>query len=481
MTTSYDQVRYPNWPVARSHPGSLGALAKLLGREIVSFSRCRVLEIACSEGVNIANMAIGAPRSEFWGIDLAESAIERGRETVELAGLANVVLKAADLRDLDAAPGMFDYIIAHGVYSWIPKEAREGLMTLIGRKLSPNGLAFVSYNVFPGCRARQTIRDFLTFALRGVSDPEERLTAARAALEYQLAGWDEKDSFQKELIEAARNNLERPIEVLFHDEMGEHWSPQFLMDVVEAARAQGLDYLADAHPDELSDGLFPSERFDAALSRTGGDWAHYGQWLDFTNLRRFRWSVFCRAGAPMRRIATPGRVIGFYAMADLTPAPGPDKKVFAFKGKGGVEFETDDERLGGIFEKLAAGEAVALDEFADAPSVVESLLRLYVASALSLSTEPPLFTKQIADKPLASPLARAQSQMGDNVLASLHHRPVRMEDPFWSHFLPKLDGAHSQEDLALFVAEAANKPLEDARKMIPGALGEVAGNRLLMR
>ena len=480
MTTSYDRVRYPNWPVARSHPGHVGAMTRLMGREIVPFSRSRVLEIACGEGINIANMAVGAPGARFVGIDLAPSSIERGSAVVAKAGLSNVALNVADIRDESATVGDFDYIIAHGVYSWVPDDARQAIMTMIGRKLSANGVAFLSYNAFPGCRARETIRDFLRFALRGVEDPAERMDMARAALDYQISGWSEDEPLQKALRDAAKDNLRRPIEVLFHDEMSEFWRPQFLHDVVAAARGQGLDYLADAHPQGLQDGLFPSERFEAARPHTGGDWAAFEQWLDFTDLRAFRWSLFCRAGAPIDRLARPERVAGLYACADLTAAPGEGKMDFAFRGKNGVEFETGDARLGGLLERLSRGEAVLLDEFIDAPGVVEAVLKLTVNSALSLSTEPPLFSRVAGEKPLASPLARAQAALGENVLAALHHKPVRMEDPFWQKFLPQIDGAHTHEDLARFVVTAGGRTIEEARRMISGALAEVVGNRLMM-
>jgi hypothetical protein len=480
MTTIYDRVRYPNWPVARSHPAHTGALAQLLGREVAPFSHCRVLEVACSEGVNIANMAVSAPGSQFVGVDLAQSAIERGAAMVAAAGLKNVELKIADIRDAAALEGEFDYIIAHGVYSWVSAEVRHALMTTIGKRLSRNGLAFLSYNVFPGCRVRETIRDYLTHVLRDVEDSQLRMEGAKAALEYQISGWAEDDPFQQALIAAARDNLRRPIEVLFHDEMGEVWEPQFLSDVVAAARAQGLDYLADAHPSALNDGMFPSIRFDAARPRTGGDWARFEQLLDFTDMRPFRWSLFCNAGDAIERIATPDRVIGLYASASLAPAPGPGKKAFAYRGKNGVEFETDDPDLGGLFGRLSQEQAVLLDEYAAAPGVVEALLRLYVNSAVTLSTEPPAYTLTPGDKPLASPLARAQAGRSEAVLAALHHKPVRMEDPFWNVFLQQLDGTKTHEDLAQFVVEATGKPIDEARRLVPAALNEVAGNRLLM-
>jgi hypothetical protein len=481
MTTVYDRVRYPNWPNTRTHPATVAALAQLLGRKCAPLTRLRVLEVACSEGVNIANMAVGAPDSAFLGIDIAESAIARGTETIAWAGLANVQLRVADIRDAEAVQGEFDYIVAHGVYSWVSADVRAALMTMIGKKLSANGVAFISYNVFPGCRVRETIRDYLVHALRDIADPGERMEAARAALEYQMSGWSKDKPFQKALLEAAENNLQRPIEVLFHDELGEVWEPQFLSDVCAAARARGLDYLADAHPSVLNDGLFPSVRFDAAKKQTGGDWVKFEQLLDFTDMRPFRWSLFCRAGERIERIATPDRVVGLYASADLKPAPGPGKKAFAFREKGGVEFETDDETLGGLLDRLSREQAVLLDDYAASPDVVEALLRLYVNSAVTLSTEPPIFTLTPSEKPLASPLARAQARRGEDVLAALHHKPVRMEDPFWSQFLQRLDGTQTHEDLAQFIVVAAGKTIEEARRLTPDALKEVAGNRLLMR
>ena len=42
-------------------------------------------------------------------------------------GLSNVDLQAADIMDLPDAFGSFDYIIAHGLYSWV-------LMKCAGRR-----------------------------------------------------------------------------------------------------------------------------------------------------------------------------------------------------------------------------------------------------------------------------------------------------------------------------------------------------------
>ena len=114
MANVYDVVRYPNWPVPETHPATLGAFAALVGRSFAPFRACSVLEIGCGEGVNLMSMALGAPASEFVGIDLAEAPIAQGRATAQASGLANVTLRAQDIVQAGVVLGEFDYIVAHG-------------------------------------------------------------------------------------------------------------------------------------------------------------------------------------------------------------------------------------------------------------------------------------------------------------------------------------------------------------------------------
>lgn len=481
MTTAYDIVRYPNWPNTRTNPAAVGALAQLLGRPPAPANRCRVLEIACSEGTNIASMAVAAPHSEFVGVDLAESAIERGREIIALAGLRNVTLRCGDIRDPAAVEGGFDYIIAHGVYAWTPESVREAILRCMRRNLTPRGVAFLSYNLYPGCRTRQTIRDYLQRMVADIKDPRARIEKARWALEYQIGGWSEDIPAQKALIETARAALERPAEVLFHDEMGAIWEPQFLDDVVRAAAREGLAYLADALPSSAADCLFELPRFEAARSLTGGDWARYEQLCDFTDMRAFRWSLFVRDGAPIDRIATPDRARGLWASAALSRVePGPDQKAHVFRAAGNVEFETDDADLAGVLDALAGSAAAPLDAIVRRADVLEAVLRLYVEGVVTLANAPPAFTLTPGDRPLASPLARAQAMQGDTVLAALHHKPVRMSDPFWYRFIQEIDGTKDRAALMRFVCEQAGKSEDEARGLVPQAIEELVRQRLLL-
>ena len=92
----------------------------------------------------------GAARRSFVGIDLSPRSIDEARAMAADLGLTNVTFHAADLRDLPTDAGDFDYIVAHGFYSWVPAPVRSALFETIHARLAPRGVAFVSHNVLPG-------------------------------------------------------------------------------------------------------------------------------------------------------------------------------------------------------------------------------------------------------------------------------------------------------------------------------------------
>ena len=120
MPTAYDKVRYPGSVYAQTDPAALGVIAQLFGLPFAPFQNCRMLEIGCGEGVNLINLALSAPGARFLGVDLAQTAIASAKADAAACGLTNIEFLAADLRDIDAAFGKFDYIVAHGVFSWVP-------------------------------------------------------------------------------------------------------------------------------------------------------------------------------------------------------------------------------------------------------------------------------------------------------------------------------------------------------------------------
>src|SRR5262245_61868406 len=142
----YDVVSYPGLPQPQAHPARLAAIARLHGIPTASPSQCRLLEVGCGEGANLLACALAYPHSTFVGVDLSKSAINRGEAYQQKLGLTNLRLQAADLTAWQPLEGTYDFIIAHGFYSWVPLAVRDALLALCRDWLAPAGIAYISYN-----------------------------------------------------------------------------------------------------------------------------------------------------------------------------------------------------------------------------------------------------------------------------------------------------------------------------------------------
>ena len=160
MTTAstYDEVPYEGYPVPHSHPDRLKTIAKLFGLESPEVETARILELGCGTGANIIPMAEQFPGARFVGVDLSERQIADGTDVIEKVGLENIRLDHGSILNVDAKHGEFDYIICHGVYSWVPRDVQDHILKVCGENLSPNGVAYVSYNTYPGWHMRQMVR-----------------------------------------------------------------------------------------------------------------------------------------------------------------------------------------------------------------------------------------------------------------------------------------------------------------------------------
>ena len=125
MATAYDEIQYVSFPYQQSHPDRLSAVAKLLGIDAPKIETARVLELGCAAGNNLILMAENMPQGKFLGIDYSEPQAARGKKLIEELKLKNIEIRHANIMDFGAKEGQFDYIIVHGIFSWVPKERSE--------------------------------------------------------------------------------------------------------------------------------------------------------------------------------------------------------------------------------------------------------------------------------------------------------------------------------------------------------------------
>ena len=309
---AYDEVPYDTEANSEAHPRSMGTLARLFGIEAPLASAARVLEIGCGDGEHLVAAASYLPHARFVGFDLSGAAIARGIEAASASEVANVELLHRDLRDVaKASLGAFDYVFAHGVYSWVPAALRPDVLRVMRDALAPNGVAFVSANALPGWELRRALRAIMRESSAHLEDPAAKVAAALTAIDALAA--DSSQSFASVLAAAAREYREHVVRAtppdapfsryVFHDLLADCNDPFSIDDLVDDAARAGLRVVCD------SPGARSVDELRTAMRASG---------TPFVQL------LLVRDDATPRSAPDATAIAGMHLWADLAPAGGPD-------------------------------------------------------------------------------------------------------------------------------------------------------------
>ncbi len=465
----YDEVPYPDLCHGPTHPGRLAAIAGLMNMEPVAAQRCRVLEIGCARGANLVPMAFGLPESTFVGLDVSGRQIDAAREFAGAVGLRNVQFHTMDLMDVGPELGTFDYIVAHGVYSWVPPEVRDQLLAVCRRHLSAMGVAYVSYNTLPGWHWNLIVREMMLYHTRAIGEPRRHARAARDMVPMLRSMIPEADrSVAASVLDAYGTSHFADFagdpaweeSALLHDELSVVNEPVYFHQFVEHAQQHHLQYLTGAtFPRAMTDGL--SAEALAQLNEMAGDRIEFEQYLDFLRHGAFRRTLLCHEDVDVR---PPGRFpdLGDLCISSGAPTSGDG-------GPGGPQADRSAEQLEHpvVAAALAHLSEVAPRAIPFADLLAEACRRAEVgdpdeAIAERLSTEvfavasagderaellgyAPVLAPVPSERPLASPIVRVQN-VRSRVVCNLLHEPVALNG-LSRALVPLLDGRHSRDDV----------------------------------
>jgi SAM-dependent methyltransferase/methyltransferase-like protein len=473
LGSSYDEVPYEGFALYLTHPDHLAALARLFGATPPDVETCRVLELGCARGDNLIPMALSLPAARFVGIDLSPRQIAAGQSTIAALGLKNIELRAQNILDLDPDWGRFDFIIAHGVYSWVPEPVREKMLSFYAAALAPGGMAHVSYNVYPGWHMRTILRDLMLFHTRELIETRARVEAGRAVVAGLARLLANRDApYARHLHENAEAIVRHDESYLAHEYLEETNQPIYFHEFVDRASAHGLHYLSEAEYWTTADAQPPE------LFRTFGDpvsgWLDREQLLDFIKGRAFRHAVLCRGEMPCSRAPSVEaieslRITSMVRPAGADGAPGPDggEEFQTFRGEFALSTNDPVVRLAlhvldearprslsfqilwnQVQERLPSAAPATGTNDLPAPSpqaLASALLGLFAHHIIELHVREPAFTTEVSELPIGSPLARLQAA-GTTRVANLRHRMVELSalDQF---LLPRLDGRNDRAAL----------------------------------
>jgi SAM-dependent methyltransferase len=474
MATAYDEIAYPTRAFRQTHPDRMATQSALFGLPFAPVSACKVLDIGCGDGANLIPLAVAYPAAQFVGFDLAETAIARGEETIAALQLTNVRLEARDLLEADYGAGGFDYVIAHGLYAWIPEAAREGLIASIRRHLAPNGVAFVSYNALPGGRLRQIIREMLLFQVRDVTGAAERFEVARQQAQALLETYADDVPAQHLLKSELKELLERPLEVLAHDDLGEVYAPVYLHQLLEHAGRHGLQFLTEATVGRCGEGFRPPNAVDDAAF----DVPAHLQLMDFKVLRSYRENLLVHAAVPLDRRPVPGRLSGLFVSAPVRPVE-DEAEVYDIGQK---RVRLTEPSLRRMIRRVGEAWPAALPvaELGIDVEHAAALLRMYWGGIIELHTEPAPFAARLPPRPAASPLARLQAAAGGPWLTTLRHTHVEIGDPIGLRFIAGLDGSRTVDQVTADMAGELGQPVDAMRDEVLAKLDQLTKLALLV-
>jgi len=470
--TTYDETPYPSASFPQSHPNRLAAMARLFGLTPGSPATARVLELGCADGANLLPMAEQYPGATFLGIDASQVQIAAGQKALDAAGLKNVELRFQNILDFPASEGKFDFVLVHGIYSWVPAPVREKILAICQEHLTEHGIAYVSYNALPGWNMRRALRDMMLFHTGGIADPKVKVQQARALLKFLADSVPTENNAYGLLLKAESQKMSGAADnYLRHDILEEENTAFYFHEFAAHARRHGLQYLSEPNIFQMLAGNFPDAVRDT-LAKVGNNIIAQEQYMDFLRNRMFRQTLLCRAQAPITRQVDLKNFPKFAFQSLLKPATGPVDLTsgvgVSFGTVGGAQVTTSDPFLKAVFqclgesgsravgfgELLAAARAASRSHLGDLPAnrdevdeatLASNLMNLYTKGFIELWAEPVAISLATAEKPQVSALTRHQA-LNARFLTNRVHQSVPV-DVFGRHVVEACDGSRTLEQI----------------------------------
>jgi SAM-dependent methyltransferase len=499
-TNPYNTAPYPLLAYADAHPARMAAIARLMELPVADVETARVLEIGSAVGGHLLPMAMALPRAHFTGVDLAEEQVAQANRYARELGLANIEFVQANIVDYQPEPGSFDFVIAHGIYSWVAPEVRDPLLGLVARALAPAGLGYVSYNTFPGWHGLMAVRRILELGAGELEDPVERARAGVANIDLvrgllsqlspmrPLLAWydpDEGDRFRMAGVDH--------LVLITHDELSEYNDPIYFLDFVAHASSHGLEHVADA---DIS-ASFPHGLTAEQIERINKQIRHgeeFEQYLDFVHNRTFRRSLLVHSGRQVNRRlqANPDNLRDLWVRTRATvegqaSLQAGDKVAFVAPNEARIVTEHALSKAAFLEAIEASPAELGYDELVTRAAqrtdvaVTEQEERMlagtlltaftYSSELLDLRAAPARITTQPGERPRVDPYVRWMAARRETLLTNRFFDRVPIQ-PVVGLVLSLLDGTRTVADVALAAADHL-EPGGGQESDLPKAVAEV--------
>jgi len=502
---SYDDIPYPSLVHTDTQPSRLATLATLFGLQPPPVTTCRVLELGCGDGTNLIAIAQSLPQAKCVGIDSSANQISKGQQRIETLNLLNINLKRLQFDEVDEALGKFDYIIAHGVYSWVPIKLQDKVLSLCKHHLASNGIVYISYNAYPGWHQENVIREMMVYHVQQLPQlPFQAIVQQAKGIVQFLANLRHQGQSAFDILLQEKSKLLQAVDgnYLCHDFLEKDNHPVYFLQFIQHAAQHGLNYVTDIEFRNYLMSFFPSQVVEALEELFQEDFLRQEQYMDFFYNRTLRRNLLCHQDLVVNRELHWEFLTECYLAAFLqTSEDNPN----AFKTLTGETIPVTHPLiemailyLSKIYPQPVLFEELFKYACQQIPSIhhpdlaklretfARELLHLYCLEAIELNIHPPAFTTTLSTYPEASPLARWQAAQGLQPLINLRCEFIQL-NPFCVALLPYLNGQNDKAALLTILTRIANRmKIElsnqkvDFQVILEETLLEVAGGALLV-
>lgn len=460
MTTRYDQVRYSHNAFFHTHPERMAVIARLFGLEAPAPKQCRVLELGVSSGANLIPMALRMPEARFYGIDLAAAAIADAQKAILDLGLQNITVEQRDILSLQDGFAEFDYIICHGVYSWVPAEVRTRILSLCQSCLAPQGVAYISYNTLPGWHLFNIARDVMRFHGERFEDPMEQVEQGRAFIEFLAENLDKTGSPYAHNIHMCRDFLrQHAANYIYHDFFSPINVPFLFRDFIEDAGRFGLQYLGESAFGEMFNTGLP-DPLKTTLDTLSSDILSNEQYIDMVRCRTFRRTLLCHRHHNLSRGISAQCLQGLSISAAISASDCIEQEdgsinlklsdvnigVHAPEAKIALKNLLDIKPAAIGFEGLLEATRAHFPDIQNEDAISATLVHGFAQGAFNLFASLPAICVAPGAYPVADRWLRYQIACGADYGVNVYHITNKL-DRFDQEVLVLLDGHHCIADL----------------------------------
>jgi ubiquinone/menaquinone biosynthesis C-methylase UbiE len=217
------------------------------------------LELGCGTGVSAVIAAATHPQGTFIGIDINAAAIVQAQALAQAAGLRNVQFICASFEEALNDPAHVlpacEFVVSHGVYSWVSPEIRRVMQQLVQRLLKPGGVLYMAYMSQPGSASMAAAQKLAqlyasSHALDTIAQTHQALNLLQRTAQAGTGYFAEHARMTSAVDQLARMD-ERYVA---HEFLNVHWDSLHVADVMADMQSVDCDFIGSATLLENVDG-----------------------------------------------------------------------------------------------------------------------------------------------------------------------------------------------------------------------------------